>query len=75
MRRAKANLLRLVQKVKNGTEPEVIIAVRGKPAARLVPVASAPRRTLGIDHDLVVLAEDFDQGGAEIAALFEGNES
>ena len=46
---AKAKLSRLIDAVQSGRETEIIIARNGKPAARLVPLASQPEgRRLGV---------------------------
>jgi prevent-host-death family protein len=73
MHEAKTHLSRLVQSVLNGSVSEVVIAVSGKPAARLVPYAAPKERVLGIDRGLVVVADDFDADNEAIAALFEGH--
>jgi len=75
MLQAKTGLSKLVRDVREGAEPEVVIAVDGVPAARLVPYGAAPRRLLGIDHGLVKIAPDFDAPNSDIAALFEGSET
>jgi prevent-host-death family protein len=75
MHQAKTELSRLVRDVREGAEPEIVIAVDGVPAARLVPYGALPRRVLGIDRGLVKIASDFDAPNDEIAALFEGGET
>ena len=74
MHEAKTHLSRLVHDVRKGAEPEVLIAVGGVPAARLVPYNAPERRLLGIDRGLVTLADDFDAPDAEIAESFEADE-
>ncbi len=74
MLEAKSSLSRLVQAVESGAETEIIIARNGKPAAKLVPLESAPKRKrrLGLaagkvppfDYDA------FQALDAEVAALF-----
>lgn len=39
--KAKSDLSRLVEAVESGSEPEIVIARNGKPAARLVPIKKA----------------------------------
>ncbi len=39
---AKSNLSRLVDRIERGLEGEIVIARNGRPAARLLPIASAP---------------------------------
>ena len=69
MHRAKTELSRLVKAVRNGEEPEVVIAIANKPAARLVPIAPT-RRPLGIDEGLFDVPDDFDEPDPELEALF-----
>lgn len=72
MHDAKSNLSALVRDVGEGREREVVICVAGRPAAKLVPIGEKPRRELGVDNGLVVIAPDFDQVNTEITSLFEG---
>jgi len=69
---AKTHLSRYVREVAAGAETEVVIAIGGKPAARLVPY-KPPRRPLGIDEGLFEIPEDFDEQDEAIVALFEGS--
>jgi prevent-host-death family protein len=74
MLEAKSSLSRLVEAVENGTEPEIIIARNGKPAAKLVPLEAKPdaSKRLGLLTGKFPLLsqEDFDADAEEIAALF-----
>ncbi len=72
MHEAKTHLSRWVKAIREGRESEIIIAVGDSPAARLVPYAGPARRVLGIDRDLIKIADDFDAIDNEIADLFEG---
>ena len=72
MHDAKSNLSSLVREVREGAEREIIICLAGQPVARLVPVAAAPRRQLGVDRGRITIARDFDGVNPEITALFEG---
>lgn len=72
MHEAKSSLSALVREVRTGIEPDVTICVAGRAAARLVPIAPAPKRTLGVDRGLISIAPDFDAVNADIARLFEG---
>ena len=72
MHAAKSSLSRLVRDVSCGIEAEIIIAIDGKPAARIVPLEQQRARELGLDRGLVAVATDFDDVDAEIANLFEG---
>jgi prevent-host-death family protein len=55
---AKIHLSRLLRRVESGEE--IVISRRGKPVAKLVPVAPARRREMGFDRGLVMIADDFD---------------
>jgi len=72
MHDAKSNLSSLVREVREGSESEIIICLSGQPVARLVPVAEAPRRQLGVDRGRITIAPDFDAVNLDITALFEG---
>ena len=69
---AKTQLSRLLQRVSEGEE--IIIANRGIPVARLVPIPQKRgRRELGIEHGRVKIAENFDAPlPADILAGFTG---
>jgi antitoxin (DNA-binding transcriptional repressor) of toxin-antitoxin stability system len=71
---AKTNFSRLVQSIRDGSQREIVIAVGGKPAARLVRYESS-KRPLGMDEGLVWISDDFDADDDEIIALFEGGDS
>lgn len=67
---AKTHLSRLLAEVADGAE--VIIANRGEPVARLVPIHRAAGRTLGSDRGRFDVPDDFDQPlPDEILATFE----
>jgi prevent-host-death family protein len=72
MHDAKSQLSRLVEAVESGETDEVVIARNGRPAARLVPMASAGRTPvrIGIAKDLFVAPADTQAQDAEVAALF-----
>ena len=69
---AKTQLSRLLRRVAAGEE--IIIANRGVPVARLVPVSTKkPKRKLGMYRDLIKIADDFDAPlPDEILDAFEG---
>jgi antitoxin (DNA-binding transcriptional repressor) of toxin-antitoxin stability system len=69
---AKTHFSRLIQSIRNGSEREIVIAVGGKPAARLVPYV-LPQRPLGMDEGLGWISDDFDADNEQIAALFNGD--
>ena len=67
---AKINLSRLVEAIESGAEQEVIITRSGKPAARIVALAT--KQPIELDPSLQALAE-FDAGNEEIIELFENS--
>ena len=69
---AKTHLSRLLRRVAAGED--ILIANRGVPVARLVPVtAPGPRRKLGAYGHTIKIADDFDAPlPDEILNLFEG---
>jgi antitoxin (DNA-binding transcriptional repressor) of toxin-antitoxin stability system len=69
MHEAKTQLSRLVQALHDGREREFVIAVSGKPHARLVPFEPR-KRPSGMDAGLVVFSENFDDPDLEIEKLF-----
>ena len=71
MHEAKSNLSGLVREVREGREREVVICLAGQPVAKIVPVAEAPRRQLGVDAGLITIAPDFDAVNPAITELFE----
>lgn len=71
MHDAKSNLSSLVREVREGSALEIIICLAGQPVAKLVPLAEAPRRQLGVDRGRITIAPDFDGVNPEITALFE----
>jgi len=75
MHEAKTDLSRLVRELREGVQQEVIIALDGVPAARLLPYGPPPPRVLGIDRGLIKIAPDFDSPNDEIAAMFEGRDA
>lgn len=72
MHGAKSRLSSLVRDLREGVETEIIIALAGEPAAKLVPVGPPPSRQLGPDRGLIGISPDFDRINDEIATLFEG---
>lgn len=73
MHEAKTQLSALVRDLRSGGESEIVIALAGEPAAKLVPVGTPAPRPLGLDQGLIVIAPDFDDADVQIAKLFEGN--
>ncbi len=73
MLEAKSNLSRLVEAVETGAQTEIIIARNGRPAARLVPLAPAPKgQRIGIAKGKFTVPDTIDADEATIAALFSG---
>ena len=71
---AKNSLSRLVEAVESGAESEIIIARNGKPAARLVPLASKPKGVrLGLAKGLFKVPDNIDEDNEEIERLFNGD--
>ena len=70
--RAKTHLSRLVDEAARGRE--IVIARAGKPVARLVPLAAAPRRKrLGLLKGRIRIPADFNAPlPDEVLDLFEG---
>lgn len=67
---AKTHLSRLLQEVQGGAS--IVITKGGKPVARLVPLASEPRRP-GRLEGKIRIAEDFDAPlPPELLRRFEG---
>lgn len=72
MHEAKTQLSALVRDLRAGSETEIVIALAGEPAAKIVPVGKPAPRRLGLDRGLIVIAPDFDEVDVQIAKLFEG---
>ncbi|GHU31453.1 hypothetical protein AGMMS50256_19940 [Betaproteobacteria bacterium] len=72
MHEAKSSLSRLVAAIEDGTESEIIIARDGRPAARLVPIASDTKKRIGVAAGKFQVPDDIDGQNAEIEALFYG---
>jgi antitoxin (DNA-binding transcriptional repressor) of toxin-antitoxin stability system len=72
MHEAKTQLSALVRELRAGSESEIVIALAGEPAAKLVPVGKPAPRQLGLDRGLIAIAPDFDGVDAQIANLFDG---
>ena len=71
---AKTQLSRLVESVEDGSQPEVIIARNGRPAARLVPIARQPvGKRIGVAKGKFTIPDDINADDDAIAALFAGS--
>ncbi|MGH8115202.1 MAG: type II toxin-antitoxin system Phd/YefM family antitoxin [Rhodanobacteraceae bacterium] len=73
MFQAKSDLSRLVKAIEDGQESEIIIARRGRPAAKLVPVDTfSSDQRIGIAAGKFSVPDDIDVDNREIARLFSG---
>ncbi len=73
MLNAKTNLSRLVEAIEQGDEQEIIIARNGRPAAKLVPIAtSTAQGRIGAAKGMFEVPDDIDANNAEVARLFLG---
>lgn len=71
MLEAKSTLSRLVEAIEQGREREIVIARNGRPAARLVPINSAPAAArIGVAKGKFEVPDDIDAHNAEVARLF-----
>ncbi len=73
---AKTSLSRLVHDLETGSAREFIIARNGRPAARLVPLASSladHARRIGVAKGRFKVPDDIDTTNSEILRLFEGD--
>jgi len=73
MLQAKSSLSRLVEAIEQGQEREIIIARNGRPAAKLVPMDTAPvGKRIGVAKGLFVVPDSIDAHNDEVAQLFMG---
>lgn len=67
---AKTHFSKLVDSVVHGNE--ILIAMAGKPVARLVPISKKPERRFGVLKGKIKIAKDFDEPlSDELLADFE----
>jgi len=59
----KNHLSRLLRRVADGEE--IVIARRGTPIARIVPLAPSENRQIGIDEGRITVPTDFNQSNDE----------
>jgi len=69
MHEAKTNLSRLVQELRRGKHTEIVVAIDGSPAARILPYEK-PQRVFGLDRGLFTVPDDFDDPVPEIVRAF-----
>jgi prevent-host-death family protein len=68
---AKTHLSRIVESLLAGKDDQVVIARRGKPVARLIPLAGADvSQRIGLAKGRFKIPEDSDSANKQIAALF-----
>lgn len=73
MLQAKSSLSRLVEAIELGQECEIIIARNGRPAAKLVPLETAPAEArIGIARGKFTVPDSIDANNDEVARLFLG---
>jgi antitoxin (DNA-binding transcriptional repressor) of toxin-antitoxin stability system len=73
MLQAKSSLSRLVEAIEQGSEREIIIARNGRPAAKLVPIATvSPKQRIGVAKGVFEVPDNIDGGNHEVAGLFFG---
>ena len=73
MLQAKSSLSRLVEAIEQGREREIVIARNGKPAAKLVPMSTAPsEKRIGVAKGCFTVPDDIDAHNDEVARLFAG---
>jgi len=73
MLQAKSSLSRLVEASEQGHEREIVIARNGRPAAKLVPMDTAPSgKRIGVAKGLFVVPDSIDAHNDEVARLFMG---
>ena len=74
MLQAKSSLSRLVEAIEQGQEREIVIARNGRPAAKLVPMDTAPsEKRIGVAKGLFVVPDSIDSHNDEVALLFTGD--
>lgn len=74
MHDAKSRLSQLVAAIRSGAETEVVIAINGKPSARLVPIEPKAKLQWGRLKGKVAVPDNIDAANPEIAQLFTGSD-
>ncbi len=73
MLQAKSSLSRLVEAIEQGGEREIIIARNGRPAAKLVPIATVSiEQRIGVAKGAFNVPDSIDSCNQEVAELFLG---
>lgn len=69
---AKTHLSRLIDDIESGREAEILLARNGRPAARIVPLAPAPKpRRLGLAEGKFEVPDDIDEVNPIIQRMFD----
>lgn len=75
MHEAKTQLSKLVEAIESGSEDRIMIARNGRPAAMLVPIATAGHVIrLGVADGQFSVPDDIDRDNVTIAAEFLGED-
>jgi prevent-host-death family protein len=73
---AKTHLSRIVESLLSGTEDQVVISRRGKPAVRVTPLAKADvSKRIGVARGRFEVPADIDGANETIASLVGGGGS
>ncbi len=72
MHDAKSRLSQLVAAVRSGAEREVVIAINGTPAARLVSLEAKIKPRWGQLKGKIKVPDSIDALDSEVESLFEG---
>jgi antitoxin (DNA-binding transcriptional repressor) of toxin-antitoxin stability system len=73
MLQAKSSLSRLVEAIEQGQAREIVIARNGRPAARLVPMETAPAgQRIGVAKGKFEVPDTIDAHNEDVARLFMG---
>jgi len=76
MLQAKSTLSKLVEEIEQGKQTEIVIARNGRPAAKLVPIDTAPLdKRIGVAKGKFKAPDDIDTHNDEIARLFSNGAS
>lgn len=73
MLEAKTSLSWLVDALEQGQEREIVITRNGRPAAKLVPMDSAPAgKRIGVAKGLFLAPDNIDANNGEVSQSFVG---
>ena len=74
MLQAKSSLSRLVEAIEQGEEREIVIALNGRPAAKLVPMDTPVGQRIGVAKGKFEVPDTIDAHDEEVARLFMGGD-